>query len=133
LYVAGGKVNYAYNFLGMKTTEVSSSDPLPTGKVSIGVEFTKTSENPKFVANGSVKLSVNAKVVAEATLTTQPGSFGLSGSALTIGRSGDDPVVSAITPPASFTGGKIERVVVNISGEHVADLEREAAAALARE
>jgi arylsulfatase A-like enzyme len=133
LYVADGKAHYAYNFLGMKTTEVAGSEALPTGDVSVGVEFTKTSENPKFVANGSVKLSVNGKVVAETTLTTQPGSFGLSGSALTIGRSGDDPVLSSITAPAAFTGGTIKRVVANISGEHVADLEREAAAALARE
>jgi arylsulfatase len=101
--------------------------------VKVGVEFTKTSENPKFVANGSLKLSVNGKVVAQTALATQPGSFGLSGSALTIGRSGDDPVLTSITAPAVFTGGTIERVVANISGEHVADLEREAAAALSRE
>jgi hypothetical protein len=133
LYVADGKVRYAYNFLGMKTTEVSGSDPLPAGEVSVGVEFTKTREDPKFVANGSLKLSVNGKIVGEAELTTQPGSFGLSGSALTIGRSGDDPVLSSIAAPAIFTGGTIKRVVANISGEHVADLEREAAAALSRE
>jgi arylsulfatase len=133
LYVTSGKVAYAYNFLGMKTTEVAGSNPLPTGKVNVGVEFTKESENPKFVANGSLKLSVNGKVVGEAKLATQPGSFGLSGSALTIGRSGDDPVLTTITSPAAFTGGTIERVVANISGEHVADLEREAAAALSRE
>jgi arylsulfatase A-like enzyme len=133
LYLAGGKPHYAYNFLGMKITEVASDDPLPTGKVTVGVEFTKMGENPKFVANGSLKLSINGKVVGETTLVTQPGSFGLAGSALTVGRSGDDPVLTSIAAPAPFTGGKILQVVANISGEHVADLEREAAAAFSRE
>ena len=133
LYVSGGNVHYAYNFLGMKTYEVASKDPLPTGNVSVGVEFTKTSENPKFVANGTLKLTVNAEIAGEITITTQPGSFGLAGSALMIGRSGNDPVLSSIAAPDAFTGGTIERVVANISGEHVADLAREAAAALSRE
>ena len=37
------------------------------------------------------------------------------------------------TSPHSFTGGTIKRVAVDVSGEPYLDLEREAAAMLARE
>jgi arylsulfatase len=63
-----------------------------------------------------------------------PAAFGLSGTDLTVGRA-----VSNITDdypgqrPWQFTGGTIKTVAVDVSGEPYVDLERAAAAMVARE
>jgi arylsulfatase len=60
--------------------------------------------------------------------------FGISGTDLTVGRSR-----SRITDefpgerPWAFTGGQVKAVAVDVSGEPYVDLEREAAAMIARE
>ncbi len=43
------------------------------------------------------------------------------------------PATTRATRPYRFTGGAIKRVVVDVSGEPYVNLEREAAAMLARE
>ena len=61
-------------------------------------------------------------------------AFGLSGTDLTVGRA-----IGSITNdypgqrPWAFTGGTIKRVAVDVSGEPYVDLERAAAAMIARE
>ena len=105
---------------------------MPTGQVKLGVKFAKTREEPKFVANGDLKLFINDKVVAAATMRTQPGRFGVSGG-IAVGRNPGDPVSKEFQSPYRFTGGRIKQVTINISGEHVVDLEKEAARMLARE
>jgi arylsulfatase len=133
LFIKGGKLYYIYNFLGIEEQKVVSSENVPTGKVLLGVEFTKTGENPKFVANGDLRLYINKKVVGTVKIRTQPGKFALTGEGLSVGRETADAVSKEYSTPFEFTGGTIHRVTVNISGEHVADLELEAMALLARE
>jgi arylsulfatase len=65
-------------------------------------------------------------------MRTQPGKFGLAG-AITIGRSGPDVVSREYRAPFEFRGGTIERVSINLTGEHYVDAEAEAKAMLARE
>jgi hypothetical protein len=64
-----------------------------------------------------------------------PGKFAVAGEGLTIGRDGGEPVTEDFPGPHpyEFTGGTINRVAVDVSGEPYVDLEREAAAMLARE
>jgi hypothetical protein len=61
-------------------------------------------------------------------------AFQLAGEGLCIGRDSGSPVTDDYpgTPPHRFTGGVIKRVAVDVSGEPYVDLEREAAAMLAR-
>jgi arylsulfatase len=72
--------------------------------------------------------------VGEGRIKTQPAAFGLSGTDLTVGRA-----ISNITDgfpgprPWTFAGGTIHRVAVDVSGEPYVDLERAAAAMIARE
>jgi arylsulfatase len=72
--------------------------------------------------------------VGEARIKTQPGAFGLAGTYLTIGRA-----ISNIVDdypgerPWPFTGGTIRTVAVDVSGDPYIDLERSAAAMIARE
>ncbi len=47
----------------------------------------------------------------------QPGTFGLAGASLSIGRNGGSVVSSGYPAPYPFTGGTIAQVVVDISGE----------------
>ncbi|MGB6194480.1 MAG: arylsulfatase [Terracidiphilus sp.] len=133
LFIKNGKLCYVYNFLGMEVQKVISSDSVPTGKITLGAEFTKTSEDPKFVAHGDLKLYINKKQVGEGKIRTQPGKFAIAGEGLAIGRQPADVVSDDYARPFEFTGGTIEKVVINISGEHVVDLELEAMAMLARD
>ena len=73
--------------------------------------------------------------VGEARIRTQPGNFELAGEGLYVGRDSGAAVTGdyAGERPWGFTGGTIKRVAVDVSGEPYLDLEREAAAMLARE
>ena len=64
---------------------------------------------------------------------TQPGMFALAGDGLAVGRDSGSPVTHAYTPPFAFRGGTIERVVVDVSGDHFVDHEKEVVAWLARD
>ncbi|RIR51264.1 arylsulfatase [Mycobacteroides abscessus] len=59
----------------------------------------------------------------------RPGTFGLAGASLSIGRNGG----SAVSSPYPFTGGTIAQVVVDISGEAYENLEKKLAIAFAKD
>ena len=73
--------------------------------------------------------------VGEGRIKTQPGKFAIAGEGLCIGRDTGAAVTDDYPGgrPWRFTGGTIKRVAVDVSGEPFIDLEREAAAMLARE
>jgi arylsulfatase len=142
LYIKDGVLKYVYNYLGMEEQVLSAEAKLPTGPCTLGVEFTKE----KFVTVGSsplpnqcagkARLHINAKTVAElAEMHTQLGKFALAGEGLNIGRDGAGPVTDDYPgeQPWAFTGGTIDRVIVDVSGDAYADLEKEAAAAFKRD
>ncbi|UJR82920.1 Hypothetical protein I5071_49850 [Sandaracinus amylolyticus] len=133
LFVQNGKLVYLYNFLGIEQFRFESSDPFPTGRVTIGVKFDKTGENPKYVANGNLELRINKKVVAKGTMRTQPGAFSLTGEGLNVGKDRGDPVSSSYRSPFTFRNGIIEFVAFDTSGEPERDLERDFAAMLSRD
>ena len=68
--------------------------------------------------------------MAKAEILTQPGSFSLTGEGLSVGRDSASPEYAA---PFSFTGGTIDRVAVDVSGDHYVDHEKEILAYLARD
>ena len=85
---------------------------------------------------GKLTLFINETQVGELEdVKTQNGKFALCGEGLNIGRDGASPVTWDYPGdrPWAFTGGTIERVTVDVSGEPYVDLEREAMAALSRE
>jgi arylsulfatase len=133
LFIKDRKLYYANNFIGMEETKLVSSQDVPTGKLVLGAEFTKTYEDPPRVANGTLKLYINNEAVAEGALRTQPGKFTLSGEGLVVGRDSADAVSEEYKPPFEFTGGTIKHVTINVSGEHFVDLELEALAMMKRD
>jgi Ger(x)C family germination protein len=96
---------------------------------SIAAEFKKQGEEARGVAQGTLTLYINDKAVGSMPMKTQPGKFGI-GSYINIGHSGGSTVTADYTAPFTFTGGTINRVVVDVSGELYLNMEREAEAKL---
>jgi arylsulfatase len=87
------------------------------------------------VATGTLSLYHGDIKVGEGRIRTQPGEFPSGGDGLCVGRDSSDPVTNDYpgTAPWPFTGGTINRVAIDVSGEAYVNLEREAVAMMARE
>lgn len=130
LYLKDRKLHYTYNFVGMMEQRVVSDRDVPTGKnLILSASFDKQGEDPPGVAKGTLTLYINDKAVGSMAMQTQPGKFGL-GSNILIGRSGGSTVSADYTAPFAFTGGTIQRVAVDVSGEPYLNLQSEAEARL---
>jgi hypothetical protein len=73
--------------------------------------------------------------VGEDRIRTQLGAFAIAGAGLYVGRQSGEPVTQDYPgeSPHRFTGGTINRVAIDVSGEPYVDMEREAALMLMRE
>jgi arylsulfatase A-like enzyme len=136
LYVKDNRLHYVNNFVGIMEQKVAATEDLPTGEnLILSASFDKDGEDPPGVATGVLSLYYGDRKVGESRIKNQPGYFELAGEGLCIGRDGGAAVTDDYpgTRPYRFTGGTIKRVAVDVSGEPYVDLEREAAAMLARE
>ena len=136
LYVKDNRLHYVYNWVGHFEQMIVGEEDVPVGeKLILAAEFEKDGEDPPGVATGVLSLFHGPKKVGEGRIKTQPGKFSIAGEGLCVGRDAGEPVTSDYpgTHPHAFTGGTIDRVAVDVSGEPYVDLEREAAAMLARE
>jgi arylsulfatase len=135
LYVKDNRLHYVYNFVGMLEQEIVAGEDLPVAKnLIVSAEFVKDDTNGAGVCTGVLSLYQGEKKVAEDRIKTQPAPFGITGSGLTVGRSGHG--ITYDYPgerPWPFTGGTIHFAAVDVSGEPYVDVEREAAAMMARE
>jgi arylsulfatase len=134
LYIKDGKLKYDYNYVGMEDQYVVSDKPVPTGDCRLAAVFEKD-DSKDMPTTGTLSLYINKEKVGEAKIKTQPGKFSLAGEGLNIGRDGGEPVTDDYpgTAPWAFTGGTIHKVIVDVSGDPVVDLQKEAAAAFARD
>ncbi|UOT01399.1 arylsulfatase [Rhodococcus opacus] len=136
LYVKDNRLHYVYNFLGSEQQLIRADEELPTGEnLILAASFDKEGENPPGHAHGVLSLYYGDRKVAEGRIHTQAGKFGIGGEGLNAGRDAGEPVTDDYpgTAPWAFTGGTLNRVAVDVSGEPFVDLEREAAAMLSRE
>ncbi len=136
LYVKDNRLHYVYNFVGMAEQKIVATEELPTGQnLILSANFEKDGEDPPGVATGILSLYHGDVKVGEGRIKTQPGKFTLAGEGLCVGRDSSEPVTDnyPTNGGAPFTGGRIDRVAIDVSGEPYVDLEREAAAMLARE
>ncbi|MGE5379357.1 MAG: arylsulfatase [Candidatus Saccharibacteria bacterium] len=133
LYMKDGYLKYAYNFVGIDTTIVTSEEKIRAGKnLIIAAIFDREGEEPPGVAFGTLTLFVNEEKVGEGKIRTQPGRFGL-GTYCTVGRGYGEGVTPDLPGerPWAFNGA-INRVAIDLSGRAYEDLEKEARAILAR-
>jgi arylsulfatase len=134
LYLQGGRLHYVYNWLGERIQKITSNAEIGQGKHVFTAEFQKTGdEETTGSAVGTLTLYVDDAEVGSAEITTQPGFFALTGDGLSVGRDSASPVSADYAAPYAFTGGTIDRVVVDVSGDHYVDHEKEVLAYLARD
>jgi len=134
LFIKGRKLYYVYNFLGIKPEQkFVSSDDLAPGKHTLGMAFGREKSGPHGEAIGKTQLYVDETVVAEGPMKTQPGHFSLTGDGICVGYDSEDQVTEEYEAPDPFTDGSILGVAVDVGEDVYLDLEREAAAAMARD
>jgi arylsulfatase A-like enzyme len=134
-FVKGGKLRYTYNYVAEQRFEVVSDKDVPSGRHALSFEFEPTGKAQPLKGKGTpgvAKLFVDGKPVGEAKLpVTIPLAMGLA-SGVNVGADAGAPVTEGYEPPFPFTG-TIEKVVYDVSGEHVVDQEAEIRMALARQ
>ena len=127
LYIKDNRLHYVSNFVGEEQLIVASED-VPTGEnLILSASFEKTGQQPT-CATGTLSLYQGDRKVGEGEIKTQLGAFAIAGSRLYVGRQPGDPITDHYPgdPPYTFTGGTINRVAVDVSGDVYVDLEREA-------
>jgi len=126
LYIKGKRLHYVYNWLGEDIQKVTSNVEISTGRHVFTAEFSKTGQDPQTrSALGTLALYIDTEQVGQSEIRTQPGYFSLVGEGLCVGRDSGSPVSSDYAPPFTFTGGTIDRVVVDVAGEPFVDYEKE--------
>ena len=134
LYIKERKLHYLCNWLGEKFQTVTSEVEVPTGKHAFTAEFAKTGDDEATMsALGTLTLYINMEPVGRAPIMIQPGFFSLTGEGVCVGRDRASPVSPDDRAPFRFTGGTIDRVVVDVSGEDYVDHGKEVAAGLMRD
>ena len=72
---------------------------------------------------GQLTLYIDGEAVGAGQITTQPGLFCAVGDGICVGRDDASPVTPDYTAPFPFTGGEIDKVVVDVSGDRYVDHE----------
>ena len=128
LYVKDNRLHYANSFVGAEEQLIVGTEDIPTGEnVILSASFEKEGMEPTH-AFGTLSLFHGDTKVGEGKIKTQLGAFAIAGSGLYVGRHAGEPVTDDYPgeAPYTFTGGRIDRVAVDVSGEPYVDLEREA-------
>ncbi|HEY3502085.1 MAG TPA: arylsulfatase [Actinocatenispora sp.] len=134
LYLQDGRLHYLYNWLGENHQKIAAPQPVPAGRHVLSAEFVKQGEDPTtHSATGTLTLYVDETSVATGQISTQLGHFSLAGDGLSIGRDTGSNVSSDYQPPNPFTGGTIDRVVVDVAGAPFVDHDKELRAYLTRD
>jgi arylsulfatase len=126
LFVQDGKLRHTYSFVGVQEFRQESEAALPTGSVTVRMEF--AADAPKPATGGEVTLYVNDVVVGGGRIEhTVPARFSAY-AGLDIGRDNGLPVDRSYADksPFAFTG-TVKKVVFDInphpSDEHEQELQ----------
>jgi arylsulfatase A-like enzyme len=135
LFIQDGRLHYVYNFMGDEEQMVSSPGAVPLGQHIFGVSYARTGtvEN-SHTPLGDVTLYIDGDAVASlSNVKAHPGTFGLAGATISIGRNSGSAVSSTFKAPYVFTGGTIAQVNVDLSGAPYVDVEKELALAFSKD
>jgi arylsulfatase len=133
LFAKDGKLTYVYNFLGLAPEQVLGTSIPSNGKHIVGVEFVKEKMSDKNETLGKMRLYLDDKIVDEKPFRTQAGHYALSGEGLCVGRDSGDPVSKQYKAKFDFTGGKIAKVVYDVSNDAYQNVENEFKVKMAKE
>jgi arylsulfatase len=126
LYVQEGRLRYTFNWIGTVLQDVVGESELTPGPHVLAADFAVSgpSSDPAMPgAEGTLTLYVDDEAVGSATIVTQPGYFCLTGDGICVGRDSASAVTPNYQAPFPFTGGTIDKVVVDLSGERYVDHE----------
>ena len=134
MYLLGGVLHYAHNYLRREVYKVSAVDPVPPGRHELRFEFEPTGE-PDFLAGkgspGRAQLYVDGRLAGQAEFpVTTP--IGLNPGGLTCGSNPGAAVVADYRSPFRFTG-TLHTVTVDLSGDLISDTEGEMRMAMMRQ
>jgi len=135
VFIQDGRLHYVYNFMGEEEQKVSSSGAVPLGRHIFGVRYHRAGTvEGSHTPLGEATLYIDEVAVgALANMKAHPGTFGLAGASLSVGRNSGSAVSRAYKAPFAFTGGTIAQVVVDVSGEPYENVEKELALAFAKD
>jgi hypothetical protein len=126
LYIKDRRLRYTFNWIGTVLQDVVADDALTPGSHVLAAEFAATgpSTNPDMPGTeGKITLFVDDLQIGQGQIITQPGYFCLTGDGICVGRDSASAVTPEYEAPFPFTGGSIDRVVVDLSGEAYVDHE----------
>jgi arylsulfatase len=134
LFVKDNALQYVHNYLARKLFEVRADSPLTPGKHELRFEFEPTGEMDMANGRGApgrFQLYVDGGLVANSEVPyTTPIAF--NPGAMTCGANPGSTVSPEYGTPFAFTG-KLESVVVDVSGQLITDDEAEMRLHLARQ
>ena len=120
-YVKEGMLRFAYNFLGNVTT-ISSTERLPTGRISVGYDFVYDGGKPG--SGGTGTLFVNGEELASGRIeSTIPYLFGTETA--DVGMDLYTPVTSDYAKGNNKFTGKIHKVTVDLKKMNATEEEAE--------
>jgi arylsulfatase A-like enzyme len=125
-YVKDHRLHYAFNWVGTQLQHVAADRDITQGKHVLSAEFVSAGQNddpamPGF--KGTVTLYMDDQAVGKGDIVTQPGPFNEVGDGICVGRDSASAVTPDYTAPFRFTGGTIDKVVVDVSGQKYVDHE----------
>lgn len=126
LYIKDQRLRYTFNWIGTHLQDVVADRDLTEGVHVLVAEFATSgpstdSEMPGFA--GTLTLYVDGDAVGSREIVTQPGYFCPVGDGICVGRDGGSAVTPEYEAPFRFTGGTIDKVVVDVSGDLYVDHE----------
>ncbi len=110
LYLKEGVPTFVYNYLGLDKTKIAGSDPLPSGKSTVKMDF---AYEGGVGGGGTVTLSVDGKTVGSGKVAkTEPNVYSADETA-GVGIDQETPVSDDYTRESSKFTGRIHKVTVN--------------------
>jgi arylsulfatase len=136
LYLKDRRLHYDFNWVGTHLQAVVADRDITPGRHVFTAEFVLSGKSddpamPGFA--GTVTLYIDDAQVGTGDIVTQPGPFCLVGDGICVGRDSASPVTPAYPPPYRFSGGTIDRVIVDLSGDRYIDHEAQVRAWLMRD
>jgi len=135
-YVKDGKLTYGYNYVADKRFKVLSDKSVPNGDHIFSFEFTPTGKADIPKGKGvpaNIKLFVDGKQTGTGDLpVTIPLSLGLTAGACVGADAGSPTMDTEYKSPFPFTG-TVKKVLVDVTGEAIEDLQAKMKMYLARQ
>jgi arylsulfatase len=126
LYLKDRRLRYTFNWIGTELQDVVATADITPGRHVFAADFRAAGPNtdPNMPGTkGTLTLYVDDTNVGEGEIVTQPGYFCITGDGIAVGRDSGSAVTPQYEAPFAFSGGSIDKVVVDLSGTPFVDHE----------